>query len=148
MMTARPSPLSQPLLVNELTQCLFQFFRHLDDFQYQDMVALFAQDGIWLRQGQTIRGREAIRLALEKRPTAQRIRHVMTNAFIANMKDGRVCMESYMTAYRHENPSAYTVPVISGPFRLNLVTTWFVQEQGLWLIAEQHMLPEFNFEQQ
>jgi len=40
------------------------------------------------------------------------------------------------------------VPVISGPFRLNLVTTWFVQEQGLWLIAEQHMLPEFNFEQQ
>ena len=135
-----------PLLLAELTQQLHQFFHHLDEYRYDDMVAMFIEDGVWLRQGQRLHGRAAIRQVLAARPAGQRIRHVMTNAFIAERQADRVRLEAYMTAYRHEHPPAGGVPVIAGPFRLNLVTTWFVPVAGQWLIAEQHMLPEFIIE--
>jgi hypothetical protein len=145
-MTDSSANSSTPLLLAELTQQLHQFFRQLDEYRYDDMVAMFTEDGLWLRQGQHIRGRAAIRDVLATRPAGQRIRHVMTNAFIAERQEGRVRLEAYMTAYRHENPPASGVPVITGPFRLNLVSTVYVPVNGQWLIAEQSMVPEFIIE--
>jgi len=145
-MTDATAATSTPLLLAALTQQLHQFFHHLDEYRYDDMVAMFTEDGVWLRQGQQLHGRAAIRAVLATRPAGQRIRHVMSNAFIAERQGGRVRLEAYMTAYRHEHPPASGVPVIAGPFRLNLVSTVYVPVQGEWLIAEQSMLPEFIIE--
>lgn len=145
-MTELPANPTRALLLAELTQELHRFFHHLDEYRYDDMVGMFTEEGVWLRQGQRLHGRAAIRAVLDTRPAGQRIRHVMSNAFIAEQQADRVRLEAYMTAYRHEHPAPGRVPVIAGPFRLNRVTTWFVPLQGQWLIAEQHMLPEFIIE--
>lgn len=135
-----------PLLCSELTQLLHQFFHHLDEYRYDDMVTMFTEDGLWLRQGQRIRGRAAIRAVLAGRRAGQRIRHVITNAFVADRQVDRVRVEAYMTVYRHEQPPASGVPIIAGPFRLNLVSTVYAPVDGQWLIAEQYMVPEFMIE--
>ena len=55
------------------------FFRDLDDNRYADLVQRLAPDGVWLRQGQTLAGREATLQALSRRSTTQRIHHLICN---------------------------------------------------------------------
>jgi hypothetical protein len=135
---------SDACLAAELTQRLNRFFHHLDERRYDDMIAMFTPDGRWFRQGQWLADPQAIRRALDARPAAQRTRHVMTNAFIASRDELGVRVEAYMTAYRHDGP-VDGVPRLPGPFRFNLVTTVFRKVDGDWQIAEQRMVPEFEF---
>lgn len=137
-------PAQTALLLGELTQQLHAFFHHLDERRYAELVALFTPDGRWLRQGQWLDGRAAVRAALDARPAAQRARHVITNAYVASNNDGEACVEAYMTAYRHEG-GIEGVARIAGPLRLNLVSTVFRRVDGDWLIAEQRLVPEFEF---
>ena len=136
---------SRALLLGELTQQLHAFFHHLDERRYTELVALFTPDGRWLRQGQWLNGHAAVRSALDARPAAQRVRHVITNAYVAGFATANeACVEAYMTAYRHDG-GVDGVARIAGPLRLNLVSTLFRRVDGAWLIAEQRLVPEFEF---
>ena len=133
-------------LLGRLTQPLYFFFYCLDERRYDDLVALFATDGIWHRQGKQLRGQAEIRQAMEARSATQRIRHVLTNAFISELDGDRVTVRSYMTAYRHDDGKpAPSVPRIPGPLSMSLVTTVFGRNGNAWLIAEQTLTPEFEF---
>ena len=135
-------------LLGRLIQPLHYFFYCLDERRYDALAALFAQDGIWHRQGKHLHGHAAILEALASRSPTQRIRHVVTNAFIAGREgDGnRVTVNSYMTAYRHDDGTpCVTVPRITGPVSMSLVTTVFGRFGDDWLIAEQTLTPEFEF---
>ena len=44
------------------------FFRDLDENRYDDLVRRLAPDGVWLRQGQTLAGRDAVLAALAPLP--------------------------------------------------------------------------------
>ena len=142
------SSANRALLLGELTQPLHAFFHHLDERRYAELVALFTPDARWLRQGQWLNGHAEVRKALDARPAAQRVRHVITNAYVAanHAADsaGDVLVEAYMTAYRHEG-GVDGVARIAGPLRLNLVSTRFRRVDGEWLIAEQQLVPEFEF---
>ena len=145
------SSANRALLLGELTQQLHAFFHHLDERRYAELVALFTPDARWLRQGQWLEGHAAVHKALDARPAAQRVRHVITNAYVAaqNTRDNtdEVLVEAYMTAYRHEGGAGAIAGVarIAGPLRLNLVSTRFRRVDGEWLIAEQRLVPEFEF---
>ena len=84
---------------------------------------------------------------LESRSVTQRIRHVLSNAFISDREGDRVTVRSYMTAYRHDDgKQAPSVPRIPGPLSMSLVATVFGRFGDDWLIVEQTLTPEFEFE--
>ena len=133
-------------LLGRLMQPLHYFFWCLDERRYDALVALFAEDGVWYRQGRQLRGHAEILSALEARSATQRIRHVITNAFIAEHVAERVTLRAYMTAYRHDDGKPPpSVPRIAGPLSMSLVTTVFDRSGDDWLITEQTLTPEFEF---
>jgi len=133
-------------LLGALTNRLHHFFYCLDERHYDELIAVFAADGVWYRQGERLQGHAAIGRALYARSTTQRIRHVVTNAFVADSDGDKATVKAYMTAYRHDDGKPSDgVPRIPGPFRLNLVSTVFRRVDGGWLIEEQRLTPEFEF---
>ena len=145
-MTAVPTRQAAPLLA-ELTQQLHLFFHALDTRRYGRMLELFTDDCRWLRQGQWLEGKAAVRAALEARPAAVDTRHVLTNAHVSACQGALVEVEAYMTAYRY--PAAAQpgdVPSCPGPLRFNLTTTVFRRDRDCdWRIAEQRMVAAFAF---
>lgn len=147
-----PDPAAAAAVLPMLTQQLHRFFHLMDARGYDGMLALFADDCRWLRQGAWLEGKDAVRAALEARPAAIGTRHVLTNAHVAALGTDapgteRAVLEAYMTAYRHAAPSEEgVVPQSHGPLRLNLVTTVFLRAPDAdWRIAEQRMVPALAF---
>ena len=132
-------PHPPPELVAELTQRLHALCNHLDNRRYNDVLSLFLPQGRWLRQGRWLEGHVAIRAALDARPASMRVRHVISNIVVAQEISGEARVEAYMTAYRQLGDEAPTL------FRFNLVTNVFRQDRGAWMLAEQQLLPEFDF---
>ncbi|MGQ2999701.1 nuclear transport factor 2 family protein [Variovorax sp.] len=147
-MTADVSIPDAARLLPELTQALHRFFHALDRRDYDAMLALFADDCRWLRQGRWLEGKPAVRAALEARAADVETRHVLTNAHVSAQDGTSAEVEAYMTAYRH--PAAAqpdgAPPRIAGPLRFNLTTTVFRRDPGQgWRIAEQRMVTAFDF---
>ena len=133
-------------LIGPLTQRLHRVFYCLDERDYDSLVAAFADDGVWNRQGERLQGHAAVRRALDARSPTQRIRHVISNTFVAEVEGDEATVVAYMTAYRHDDgtPSA-APPRIAGPLRISKVAARFRRVGDDWLIAEQTLTPEFEF---
>ena len=54
----------------------------MDQGDYDATAALFTEDAVWVRGGVPVAGRAAIRAALDKRPTADLSRHLVTNVLV------------------------------------------------------------------
>lgn len=132
-------PNAPPVLVIELTQRLHAFFNHLDNRRYAEVLELFLPQGRWLRQGHWLEGREAILAALNARPASIKVRHVISNVVVSQVTAAEAHVEACMTAYRQLAGESASL------FRINLVTNVFLLETGAWMLAEQQLLPEFDF---
>lgn len=130
-----------------LLQTTHRFFWYLDEFRYDDLVALMLPEATWHRQGKILAGHAQIRAALDERPRSQRIRHVVSNAFIDRMDGDNVAhFICYMIGYRADEGVPKPAPqTIDGPLRLLLVRTRFERRDGQWRLAEQIAAPEFDF---
>lgn len=146
-MTRMVSQSAAASVLPELAQVLHTFFHAMDTRDYGTMLALFPEHGRWLRQGQWLEGREAIRGALEARPADTETRHVISNVFVSRIDpSGTIEVEAYMTGYRYPHVEHGELPMVRGAFRFNLVTTHFRRDWGgEWRIAEQRMVPAFGF---
>ena len=130
----------------ELLQLTNRFYYCLDEFRYQDLASLMREDGIWHRQGKVLKGRAQVIAALEERPRTQRIRHVITNAFLESESADAANLVAYLTAYKYDDGKPIkATPTIDGPFRLLLVRKRFAKANGKWAIAESAGAPEFEF---
>ncbi len=130
----------------ECMQLIHQLFYFLDQSDYEPLVSLFETEGILHRQGETLNGPAHIMRAMQKRPTTQRIRHVVSNSFVHSQSDGLVHVVAYMVAYRFDDGSVHTGPLtISRPFRMSVVRAALRQTQGTWKIAEMSFTTEFEF---
>ena len=127
-------------LVADLTQQLHAFFESLDENRYEALLASFAPDARWLRQGRWLEGHAAIRAALQARPATTRVRHVISNLQVEAEQDGEVALRCYLTALRQVGDAA---PAL---FRLNLVSCVYRREADGWLLVEQQLVPEFEFQ--
>ncbi len=128
------------------TQLIHQLFYFLDEADYPKLVELFTPQGTWKRQGELLAGHPHILQALSKRPTTQRIRHVISNTFLSTSKATSASLTAYMTAYRFDNGSHTTGSVnISRPFRLSVVHAKLETVDGSWRVAELDLVPEFEF---
>lgn len=134
------------MLLPGCTQLIHQLFYFLDQSDYEALVALFETNGILHRQGEILSGSAQIMQAMKKRPTTQRIRHVISNGFIESQSEGTVHFVAYMVAYRSDDGSVRTGPVeISRPLRMSVVRAALRQREGVWKIAEMSFIPEFEF---
>lgn len=148
-MNACPTSITAPLLAT-LTQQLHMFFHALDTRRYDCMLDLLTEDCRWLRQGQWLEGKDAVRAALCSRPMDTDTRHVLTNAYVSACQGPSAELEAYMTAYRHPAQAAIAPAVsrIRGPLRFNLATTIFRRDPGRdWRIAEQRLVAAFSFDE-
>jgi hypothetical protein len=130
----------------EFLQRTNRFFWCLDEFRYEELVSLMEPEATWHRQGKVLRGHAQVLAALSERPATMRIRHVITNLFVADATDDTADIVAYMTAYRHDDGTDRPMPrTIPGPFRVLLVKGKFRRTGGQWLIAELAATNEFEF---
>lgn len=138
--------LSPESTLSASTQLIHQLFYFLDQADYPKLAALFTPQGTWKRQGELLAGHAQILNALSKRPTTQRIRHVISNTFISTTEPASATLTAYMTAYRFDDGSHTTGAVtISHPFRLSVVHAKLEITDGGWRVAELDLVPEFEF---
>ena len=129
----------------ELTQLVNAFFYRLDEFQYEELVALMEPDALWHRQGKIQRGAQESLAALAQRSRTQRIRHVITNLQITDLDASAAKCVAYMTVYKHDDGVDAPIPrTIAGPSGFLLVSTHFRRHGDQWLIAEMKATPEFQ----
>lgn len=127
-------------------QVVHEMFYALDTSDYERLVHLFEPDGSLLRQGELLTGRQHIIQAMQKRSTTQRIRHVISNGFIESRASDLAHLVAYMTAYRFDDGSVHTGPVvISRAFRISVVHAAMRPVENTWQIAAMTFTPEFEF---
>ena len=127
-------------------QVTHQMFNFLDESKYEQLVALFVPNGTLFRQGELLVGHEQILLAMSKRSTTQRIRHVISNAFIESQAENVVRLVAYMTVYRFDDGVLHKGPIeISRPFRVSVVRAAMRQTGSEWKIVEMSFTTEFEF---
>jgi hypothetical protein len=124
----------------QLAQALHRFFHHLDERRYQDLAAMFLPQGRWLRQGQWLEGRAAILDAMAARSASTRVRHIISNIVVTRRSATEAEVEAYLTAYRQVEGQR---PAL---FSINLVGNVFRQEAGAWMLAEQQLVRDFEFD--
>lgn len=135
-----PESLPTTTDVVQLTQRLHAFFSHLDERRYEDLAAMFLPQGRWLRQGRWVEGRAAIVQALQARPASMRVRHLLSNVLVTAHSPDEMRVEAYLTAYRQLEGQAPSL------FSINTVANTFQRSAGEWMLAEQQLVREFEFE--
>jgi hypothetical protein len=128
----------------DCTQVVIQFYNALDARRYDDLVALFAEDGSWNRQGEDTTGRDAIMAAMQERPGPenQQIRHMATNiqVFIADADHART--QEYVTIYRHDSDTPIKGPApMDGPGIIFLYEDEMVRAPEGWKIINKKGRP-------
>ena len=135
-----PEPLPTTSDVVQLTQRLHAFFSHLDERRYEDLAAMFLPQGRWLRQGRWVEGRAGVVQALQARPASLRVRHLLSNVLVTAHSPDEMRVEAYLTAYRQLEGQAPSL------FSINTVANTFQRSAGEWMLAEQQLVREFEFE--
>ncbi len=93
----------------DCTQLILKFYGCLDEKRYDELVELFAGDGVWVRLGKELAGKEQIRAAMDERNDWLTV-HVVTNVRIDILGADRADTTQYITLYRHEGWAATAGP--------------------------------------
>jgi hypothetical protein len=75
------------------------FAYHLDRRNYAELAGLFTVDGVWVRHGERLCGRERIIAAMEQRPSNQFTRHVTASIHFTHFGDATAKAVCYNTSY-------------------------------------------------
>lgn len=125
---------------------LIRYMQALDDRKYEVLAGLFAEDGVWHRQGKELRGPAMILATMKDRPLKELRRHAVTNCLVSIQSDDRAEARSYMTVWAGDTDAVGTRPVtIKAPFRVGVATTRFVRRNNRWRIAEHSFEQDFAF---
>lgn len=112
------------------------FFRDLDENRYDELVRRLAPNGVWLRQGRTLEGPDAVLDALSTRSPTQRIHHLISN-LVADTWDGDRCsMRAYMVVVRHDSGMPLSGPApLSGIENIRTTRVELARSGSRWLIT-------------
>lgn len=94
----------------DVERVIIGFFFHLDERRYAELAALFASDGVWNRQGETLRGPAMVLEAMHRRLAGTVTRHVVTNLLVDVSDAGEADASFYMTVFRHDGDRPATGP--------------------------------------
>ncbi|MFF7399422.1 nuclear transport factor 2 family protein [Achromobacter sp. NPDC008082] len=75
------------------------FFHALDTRRHDAAAALMADDGVWMRQGRRLAGRQEVLDALNARAAERSTCHVITNLRLVDGDEARATVGYFLTAY-------------------------------------------------
>ncbi|ONH60422.1 hypothetical protein CcI49_11350 [Frankia sp. CcI49] len=106
-----PTSLEASISCREL---IVAFAHHLDHREFDQVAALFSEDGVWVRHGEHLAGRTQIHDLLLRRPANQVERHVMTTMRVTQRSATRCDAVSYVMIFRSDRGSVPPA-VVAGP---------------------------------
>jgi hypothetical protein len=124
---------------------LLCFYDAFDRGDYAAMAAMFAADGAWHRAGKVL-ARDDIVGELLRRPSQQRVRHVLTNILVEAQDVDQASLRCYLTAYRNPDvnrPAAQQR--LRAPWLFLQLTARLRRIDGAWSFVEQVVRREFEF---
>jgi hypothetical protein len=126
------------LLMSNLTA---EFYACLDDRNYDGALQCLAPDGVWVRRGVRLVGRDAIAKALNERPADFHTRHLVTNVRVRQDTVDTGVVTFYMIGLPHIGaiPEGEYVPVPQ-PHILNVYQDSLAKIGGRWFITEKSPL--------
>ncbi len=123
----------EALLAREACQRLcLDFAVHADASAAEALAALFVEDGVFDRPGQTSQGRVTIRAAIAARPAEVWTRHYCSNIRIDLSSDGQSAIgQSYLLLFRGRNGATYNEIVRAEYHDAFVLTTsgWRIQSR-------------------
>jgi hypothetical protein len=120
------------------------FAHHLDHRRFREVAALFAEDGVWHRRGESFRGPGEVLAFLEQRAATVVERHVMTTTLVEQLTDMTCAATSYVTLFRADR-TGDEVPVITGPVAVGEFHDQFRLTDGGWRFTYRTSTPVFAF---
>ncbi|AJC22887.1 nuclear transport factor 2 family protein [Pandoraea pulmonicola] len=133
---------------NIALQCqwvVIDFTAAFDDGNHEEMVRNMAPDGIWKRADGEIRGHDALRTFMARRPAGLLVRHVLSNLRTRLVSPEDAIVESYVTAYRHESPQRLDAPApLPGPHVVGRYRDELRLVDGEWKLACRQVYVDFK----
>jgi hypothetical protein len=124
---------------SEIADRIHRFFRALDVRDYDTVVRLVAEDGVWHRQGKALT-RATIPEAMAERSATMVIRHVVSNLIV----DGDETVEAsfLLTVYRSDSGETPSGPLpLEGPAQISDCTATLVQTTEGWRFSRLSVPP-------
>ena len=116
----------------DCAQLVQSFYHCLDEKRYDDMVNLFAKDGVWVRLGTELKGRENIRKAMAERDSWLTA-HLVSNLKVHAIDADHAETVQYITLYRHEGfDAAKGSAQVVLPLAVLRHRDKLVREDGVW----------------
>jgi ketosteroid isomerase-like protein len=114
----------------------YAFAYHIDHGEFEEMVQLFTEDGVFDRVGQVLEGQEQIRQAMRDRPKMT-TRHVFTNFHFHEIAPDNVVATAYCMSF-HGMGESDNGPIVYGTTngRLLEFRERYQNQGGGWKLAE------------
>lgn len=127
-------------------QAIHRFYAALDASDFDTVSAALADDGVWHRQGEALRGPAAVKQALAHRPAGRRTAHLVQNLVVDVIDPGQARVQFMTLVYRHDavtqtdtgqdsdagGPAPLSLPLSISFHREHLART----PAGEWLVIE------------
>jgi SnoaL-like domain len=114
-----------------ISETVIGFYRALD-LRQDPAEEFFAHDGVWMRLGQALQGREAIRSALESRDASRISCHLVSNLRARAVANGKAESDYFVTVYEGINDAPMRlVSILNAHDELALL-------EGHWKISHKH----------
>jgi uncharacterized protein (TIGR02246 family) len=109
---------------------------HIDHKQYEALADLFVPDGVFIRTGVRLEGREAILAAMHNRPAEQFTRHVTTNFHFTEVTENQARATFYNMSYYAFLPGSPPHPYAPERMMLLDFVDQFVRTPEGWRFQE------------
>lgn len=118
-------------LVLGISETVIGFYRALD-LRQEPAEEFFAREGVWMRMGQALQGREAIRSALASRDVSRISCHLVSNLRARAVASGKAESDYFVTVYEGMSDAPMRlVGILNAHDELVLV-------EGQWRISHKH----------
>jgi ketosteroid isomerase-like protein len=122
--------------IADATQTVAQFFRHLDDSDYEALGSLLLSDGVWHRQGEELVGPQMAKAALAPRSKTRRIAHLLTNLYAVPVDENVADVTGYMLVVQHDTGAMPTGPLpLAGIDNIRTLRARLVATDAGWRVA-------------
>ena len=133
-----PNALDEFQAVIGCQQAIHRFYAALDASDMDTVSAAMADDGVWLRQGEALRGPDAVRAALARRPAGRRTAHLVQNLVVDVIDPGRAQAQFMTLVYRHDADAPLTgAAPLGAPLSISFHRERLVRgDSGVWQFVE------------
>lgn len=125
-------------------QLCIAFSYHLDHDEFEEMVQLFAPEGTFIRNGQTIVGQEAIRQTYAGRPPSTTM-HIVSNFHLIETdgKRARASVYNFVVGLPEKSPTVLRFDPQEAIRMLDFADEYVLTDKG-WRFASRDARPVFQ----